>query len=60
MGTKATSFFEQAPEARRDYFAVVRDVGDAVEKFTGDPRGDRVTSRCGASKSAWGPKRSPL
>ena len=52
-GVEATSFSEQAPAARRDYFAgsnsgVVgqddRDVGDVVEKFKGDPRVP-VTSR---------------
>jgi len=46
MGTEAISFSEQATAARRDYFAGsnsgvvgqdVRDVGDLVEKFAGDP-----------------------
>ena len=48
MGMEATSFSEQAPAARRDYFASsnsgvvgqdARDVGDVVEKFKGDPPG---------------------
>ena len=48
MRMEAISFSEQATAARRAYFAgsnsgVVRqdvhDVGDAVEKFTGDPPG---------------------
>ena len=33
----------------------VRDVGDVVEKFTGAPPVPGVTSRSGASSSAWGP-----
>jgi hypothetical protein len=63
MGMEATSFSEQAPAARRDYFAGsnsgvvgqdVRDIGDVVEKFT-PPRVPGVTSRSGASSSEWGP-----
>jgi hypothetical protein len=36
---EAISFSEQAPAARRDYFAGSNSgvVGDVVEKFTGDP-----------------------
>jgi len=36
-------------------FASVRDVGDVVEKFTGDPGVPGVTSRSGTSSSEWGP-----
>src|SRR5262245_28131275 len=47
MGMEAISFSVQATAARLNYFAGsssgvvsqdVRDVGDVVEKFTGDPR----------------------
>ena len=50
IGMEAISFSEQATAARRDYFAGsnsgvvgqdVRDVGDVIEKFTGDPPGCR-------------------
>jgi len=37
----------------------VCDVGDVVEKFTGDPPGARGTSRIGSSSSERGPTRRP-
>jgi hypothetical protein len=64
LWSHSTSFSEQAPAARRDYFAgsnsgvVGQDVcavGDVVEKFTAAPGCRRVTSLTGASSSEWGP-----
>ena len=63
-GVEATSFSEQAPAARRDYFASsnsgavrqdARDVGDVVEKFTGAPRVRGVTPRSGVVIVGVGP-----
>jgi hypothetical protein len=54
MGMEATSFSEQAPAARRDYFAgsnsglwarMFAMSGDVVEKFTATPGGAAGTSR---------------